>query len=266
MGLIDSETMHNISSLRELAACLESSEELHRSADVSECSDELGLSQCHYRRLYRLYGYEIISNLRVGTDMQVQQSLRRLFAEMRRLDLNRGMVQVICCGLLLHTYETLDELGHDPDEVYGQDFPPLGKIVAARSLDELEEFFVGLLGQACASIAEDRGCFNRKRIETICKYVQENFVSDVSLAAIAKQHRISPSYLSLLFVKETGKKFSDYLTDCRINRAKEILKHTDKRICEVAMEVGYRDPYYFSNRFKKVTGVCPSEYREHVAQ
>ena len=55
-----------------------------------------------------------------------------------------------------------------------------GRIVAARSLDELEEFFVGLLGQAVPP-SLNRGCFNRKRIETISNMC-ENFVSDVSLA------------------------------------------------------------------------------------
>lgn len=56
------------------------------------------------------------------------------------------------------------------------------------------------------------------------------------------------------------------MTNCLISKAKEILKHTDKRIYEVAMEVGFKDPYYFSNRFKQVTGNSPSEYRERVVK
>jgi len=219
-----------------------------------------------YQSLYRLFRNDVIGNLRTGTEMQVQESLGKLFAEMRHLNLSPGAVQVICGGLLFLTYETLSELGHDPNEVYGHTVPSLKDIVQAGNMDELEEYFVDFLKRASEAIASSRGCFNRKRIDSICRYVQENYILELSLASIAKQHRISPSYLSLLFAKETGKTFTDYVTDCRINRAKEILKHTDKRICEVASEVGYRDPYYFSNRFKKITGMCPSQYRELVAR
>lgn len=123
-----------------------------------------------------------------------------------------------------------------------------------------------LVVSLCAALPKTPGGSNRKRIDSICQYVQDNYVSDLSLSVIAKEHRISPSYLSLLFAQETGKKFSDYLTECRIRKAMEILKHTDKRVCEIATEVGYKDPYYFSNRFKKFTGLWPTEYRERVGK
>ena len=78
---------------------------------------------------------------------------------------------------------------------------------------------------------------------------------------MAEQYRISPGYLSLLFTEQVGANFIDYLTERRIKKAKEMLKDTEMKIYEIAGAVGYNDSYYFSNCFKKVVGVTPSDYR-----
>ena len=98
-------------------------------------------------------------------------------------------------------------------------------------------------------------------MEEIRRYLDENFAADITLSAMANRYHISPSYLSLLFTEQTGKNFIDYLTERRIKKAKELLKHTDMKIYEVANAVGYKDSFYFSNCFKKVAGLSPSEYR-----
>jgi two-component system response regulator YesN len=92
--------------------------------------------------------------------------------------------------------------------------------------------------------------------------LDENFAEDITLSAMANRYNISPSYLSLLFAEKTGKNFIDYLTERRIKKAKELLKHTDLKIYEISNAVGYKDSFYFSNCFKKIAGVSPSEYRE----
>ncbi|HBG00961.1 MAG TPA: hypothetical protein DDW87_05245 [Firmicutes bacterium] len=217
-------------------------------------------------KLCRLHEHDLFESLKTGTNRQIRESLERLFSEIRELDLDQTTTQVVTGGVLFLTYQILAELGYCPQKVYGPDFHPLERIVAAEGADELEEFFVALLERVGRVISDQCGNTNQTKIETICRYMQENYVSEISLSAIAKRYRMSPSYLSALFAKSMGQTFTDYLTECRISKAKEILKHTDKRIYEVAMEVGYRDPYYFSNRFKQITGSSPSEYRERVAR
>ena len=217
-------------------------------------------------KLCRLHEHELFGSLKTGTNGQIRGSLERLFAEVRELDLCQTATQVVTGGVLFLTYQILEGLGYCPQKVYGPDFHPLERIVAAKSADELEEFSVALLERAGRVISDQCGNTNQTKIETICRYMQENYVSEISLSAIAKRYCMSPSYLSALFAKSMGQTFTDYLTDCRISKAKEILKHTDKRIYEVAMEVGFKDPYYFSNRFKQITGSSPSEYRERVAR
>ena len=94
------------------------------------------------------------------------------------------------------------------------------------------------------------------------EYINENFAENITLSSLSREFNISPSYLSILFREITSQHFSEYLTNVRIQKGKELLKNTDLRIKEIAAQIGYRDAYYFSSVFKKVTGINPTQYRD----
>ncbi|MFR8736276.1 MAG: helix-turn-helix domain-containing protein, partial [Butyricicoccus sp.] len=70
------------------------------------------------------------------------------------------------------------------------------------------------------------------------------------------------TYFSAMFKKETGQNFMDYLTELRMNKAKELLCSDENSVQDVADQIGYRDLKYFSRLFKKTTGISPSEYKK----
>lgn len=83
-----------------------------------------------------------------------------------------------------------------------------------------------------------------------------------SLHSFAKEHHISVSHLSRLFKKEAGVNFSDYLIDVRMEQAKLLLASETLSVIEVGSRVGYEDSKYFSQLFKKHTGMTPSEFQK----
>jgi len=93
-------------------------------------------------------------------------------------------------------------------------------------------------------------------------YIDRNYMNeDVSLRKVASAVGLSPSYLSALFKKESGENLSEYLTRVRIHHSKELLCCTSKLISEIAYDVGYRDYRYFSQIFKKHTGLTPRQFQ-----
>ena len=94
------------------------------------------------------------------------------------------------------------------------------------------------------------------------KYIQENFDSPITLEEVAEAISLSPAYLSTLFKKEIGIKFSDYLISCRMEKAKQLLKESGESMQIIAEQVGYSDAKYFSKTFFKTVGLKPSEYRK----
>lgn len=93
-------------------------------------------------------------------------------------------------------------------------------------------------------------------------YIDGHFADEkLSLNQVAREVNISANYLSAVFSQEMECTFIEYVTGKRMAKARELLRTTDKRSGEVALEVGYKDPHYFSFLFKKTHGCTPREYR-----
>jgi two-component system response regulator YesN len=111
------------------------------------------------------------------------------------------------------------------------------------------------LAEACA-----RGPRRSTPLDAAIASIKENFGKPITLDLVADELGISPGRLSRLFIEKTGKGFSDYLIEHRIERAKEMLLLPGSAIKQVSAACGYLDPNYFSRLFKKVTGYTPSAF------
>ena len=99
-------------------------------------------------------------------------------------------------------------------------------------------------------------------VDEVMRYIEENYADEeLSLNVLASHVNFSPNHLSMIFSQQTGQTFIKYLTDFRLNKAKELLRCTGKKSSVISMEVGYKDPHYFSYLFKKTQGMTPTQYR-----
>lgn len=99
-------------------------------------------------------------------------------------------------------------------------------------------------------------------VETL-RYISEHYGEpEMNISQVAESLGISEGHLSHVFKKETGRTLGSYITDYRIQKAKELLRDFRSKVYEVAEAVGYRDITYFSAAFKKAVGVSPSEYQK----
>ena len=98
------------------------------------------------------------------------------------------------------------------------------------------------------------------------RYLEDNYMFDISLDSVGEILHISPAYLSAQFKKYQKMNFLDCLTELRINAAKELLTDPFRSSAEVASMVGYEDASYFARAFKKRTGETPTQYRRRVSK
>ena len=99
-------------------------------------------------------------------------------------------------------------------------------------------------------------------ITTAVEYIMKNYNKEISLEVVSKELYISTGYLSLLFKQEMKVNFIDFISNYRIDKAKELLKDNSLKNYQVARQVGFNDEKYFSQLFKKHTGVTPTQYRQ----
>ena len=101
----------------------------------------------------------------------------------------------------------------------------------------------------------------KKIVRMIQNMIENNYDQPLSLHQIAESHYMNTDYVSRLFKKTTGHNFVDYMTDFRINKSKELMKLSTYKNYEIAQMVGYEDYRYFSQIFKKKTGMTIGKYR-----
>jgi len=100
----------------------------------------------------------------------------------------------------------------------------------------------------------------RREIRTALAYIRTHYADNVTVEKVAAEVYVSPTHLMHLFRKELDKTFSECLTEYRIEMAKRMLRDPKYRVYEVGDLVGFGDSKYFSQVFKKMTGMPPSEY------
>lgn len=133
-------------------------------------------------------------------------------------------------------------------------------IMNAKSTDELKE----VSGQLLEKMLEektDKDEISNIYVKRACGMIQEFYQSGITLDEIAEKLNITPEYLGTQFHREMGVTYSTYIKDFRMNKAKEMLIGTQLKLYEIAEQLGYSDPKYFSRVFKESTGQLPGEYR-----
>jgi len=100
-------------------------------------------------------------------------------------------------------------------------------------------------------------------VKSAIEYIEKNYNKNISLESVSKEVYVTPTYLSILFKREIGINFIDFLHKYRIQKAQELLKNQNLKTYQVANLVGYNDEKYFSQLFKKYTGLTPSQFRDN---
>jgi two-component system response regulator YesN len=129
------------------------------------------------------------------------------------------------------------------------------------------ESFVDMLKSFIEQIDLDNGRGNTnissKLLKEILNYINENFEKKIQLFAIAKMFFINPNYLSQLFKTNLNTSFTDYVTNLKIEKAKQLIENSDLTMCEISEQVGYDDYFHFSKVFKKKMDVSPSSFKKN---
>jgi len=116
--------------------------------------------------------------------------------------------------------------------------------------------------QAVQSKLAEKDREESRPIRIARQFILQKYSEAITLEIVAAKVGLSPTYFSTVFKQSTGQGFTEYLTDVRINSAKNLLRSSSMNIQEISEAIGFTDSKYFRKLFKKVTGLRPSEYRK----
>ena len=148
-----------------------------------------------------------------------------------------------------------------PKEKYFEQIGEYASHIHIKPKEVFDYFTVSL--QAAVSIRDEKSNVqNRRTLVKALDYIDQNYTEEsLSLSSVACAVGVSANYLSSIFSQNMQKTITEYITEKRMEKAKRLLRNTDQSSGKIALEVGYKDPHYFSFVFRKSQGCSPREYR-----
>lgn len=134
-------------------------------------------------------------------------------------------------------------------------------IESLNTVSAMKRYVIEKIKKHLSALEKHQTELERKPILDTIEYVKNNYGQKILLEEMAEKIGFNPNYFSEVFKKETGKNFSTYLLEVRMDAAKDFLRNNSETIYKIASKVGYKDSKYFSQQFTKVVGIKPTEYR-----
>ncbi|MCS7463346.1 helix-turn-helix domain-containing protein [Paenibacillus doosanensis] len=226
--------------------------------DLESLETEEGASEPQYPFLLER---EVIQMIRTGQRQETEQRIASFLDALlergaKEIDVQQGMLQLL--GSILHA---IRQLGMDPSRVF-KSANLYEQLTQIREPAKMLKWFNERIVEPFMKELEARSDAHLKKVvESAMIYLQNHYMKEVSLDTCADFTGMNAVALSKAFKLITGKNFIDYLTELRMEKAKELLRDTELKINDVAVSVGYQHSY-FNRIFKKHVGYTPSHYRE----
>lgn len=204
----------------------------------------------------------LIRAVKLNDKEGIEKGYELLFDEMRRGGLDMRMINMVVNYLmfeLLHLASEQDE-NISQQEVF--QFINEGDLTQI-DIDDKDNISRLLMkyGDYLMQLRTNQGTEVLGQIEAD---IRENYRENMTLKDLSKKYYVNAAYLGQNFKKKYGEPFKDYLNRVRIEAAEELLLYSDKKIYEIAEEVGYKDLDYFINKFIALNGCTPAKFRKQV--
>ncbi len=211
-------------------------------------------------------GRRLSAAIRTGTYLEIEQLIDEMTTLLGQANASTRRSRRIIETTLAFIIQSLSELGIPEGEVLFGEESPFVVVQSLKTLAEIADWLKSLLRAATETVERRRDDLSRIKAREAEDYIRANYGRPgLSLSDVCRATGTSTSYFCTLFKRHTDKTFIEYLTEVRIEKAKELFKTSSLRGYEIADSVGYSDSHYFSLIFKKITGESPSIYREKYA-
>lgn len=130
------------------------------------------------------------------------------------------------------------------------------------SAGELFDYLIRKITVSYERAAAQKRQNENRPIRVVKQYIAAHYREALTLEQVSAAAELSPAYFSTIFKKDTGMTFLEYLSKVRMDKAKQLLKETNRTVADICAAVGYSDVRYFTKSFTKYSGLKPNEYRK----
>lgn len=202
---------------------------------------------------------EVVIKLAMNGDKE--QAIEKIYADMNDMKQNGAgddHVYGYAVALLVAICKYSRMSGMNTENIFDNALLALNN---AYDYDTVAALCVECLEAFLSTVGKSKTLNSLAIAKEITDYIKDNY-ADVTLADISRKLHLTSGIISRTIKQYMGMKYSDYLNFVRLQNAKNFILHTDIKVTQIAVEVGYNDYYYFTKKFKDMTGCLPSDYRK----
>ncbi len=205
----------------------------------------------------------LVDRLKFSSDTDVNQIIEEYVKMIDKTpDHFSGVASYLLIDVIYGVSKLIEELGGDIKDI-------MPEILTHKYVDDsvkTKEIFIDAIKMIFEKTLAYRNTRMQGRYGDVIlrakKYIEQNFSDpDICLHSVAEEIALSPNHFSTIFSQECGMTFIEYLTSVRIEQAKKLLHQGQMKTADIAYEVGFSDPHYFSFIFKKTTGCTPRDFK-----
>ena len=234
-----------------------------READKAEAIHQV--KDQNYRSIRDIYLIEepsLIASIKRGDKPTAIEIINRILVGIYFLGRNRhNLLKSFLLELVVTMSRTAVEAGGDPTELLGNNYSSFAELAKIDNDEDLCQWLVGMLEKMIDAINANKQYPNSILIIEAINYMQANLHTEISRDQVAEIACLSPSHFSRVIKQTYGQSFTDLLSKFRVDKAKELLMHTDKSLIQIAYDCGFNDQSYFTKVFQKYAAQTPGEYR-----
>lgn len=221
-----------------------------------------------FREMYLQDEPALLAAIRKDDRGQARGILNRILAAVyHQAGSHIDQIKSFLMELVVMMCRTAVEVGGSQHELLGDNFRRITELAGIRSDRDLATWLHEMLERIMDSISSKRMRPAQQVASEAVNYMAKHLSAETSRDQVAAAVGVSPSHFSRIFKAQMGKGFSEMLTQMRIDRAAQMLVHTDRPIILIALDTGFNDQSYFTKVFRKATGLTPAQYRRrHLHQ
>jgi len=194
---------------------------------------------------------------------QLFRQIDKVFGDISKLRLRSHSTRMVIAELIGIINKLCKDNGIEVAQIYSADDEPFKNMNKYETLQDIRTWIEGLYRKLLTHLEQLRVGGNVSKLtRKAIAYIQKNYHQNISLTEVAAAVGISGPYLSKLFKEECGTGFAEFLNEVRISQAKWYIEHSDYKLSEVAVRVGFSNYNYFCKVFKKITDITPLEYEK----
>lgn len=210
------------------------------------------------------YIAEIESAIRVNDENQMKKYLSLFFESIKFNRFTLNDFKSYTLTLLTRIYSSFQQC-LQMEEYFAIECQVIEQILKANKMEEIQQILYLLCVEMGKRVDEQREDHKDSLVKRGMLIIEEEYSqSELDLNYISERLFVSSGYFARIFRKSTGQTFVDYLTNYRLDKAKELLRTTNLKVFEISERIGYEDAHYFSYNFRKNLGMTPGQFRKEV--